>query len=335
MKSFERKKNLCSAITISGELTIAHYLFVILPLLKIVDRYNLFIAVADLHAITTQHNPQHLHRLRYQTVAYLLACRLPEETLFIQSQIHGHSKLCFILGCHVNLGTLMRMTQFKSKSKTNLESLALLNYPLLMASDILLYDADVLVGNDQKQHIELIRDLAIKLNTKMGRSIFYPPEIVQNTFFPYRLRDLQQPEKKMSKSNDHFGGTIFLSDTRAQITKKLLTAKTDCDNSIHLDFTNKPGISNLILLYALLTNVSLEQSQIDLQKRCTNYQDLKLLIADKICNLFAPIQKQANYFLKNIPLLKTILQKGRDRAQKTVDKKFATIEQTLGFAFEL
>lgn len=290
--------------------------------------------MADLHAITTSHQPEQLMKLRSQTAAYLLATGVADGDLFIQSQIHGHCKLCFMLGCHVNLGTLQRMTQFKTKTHSNLESLALLNYPLLMASDILLYDADVLVGNDQKQHVELIRDLAIKLNNKMGAKIFYPPQMVTTGFFQHRLRDLQTPEKKMSKSFLRSSGTIFLADSKAKIIKKLLRAKTDSDNQILFDFDKKPGVSNLILIYSLLENTTIDQATQTLNKQCHNYHDLKMLVAQKIVTVLAPIQRRAQQYEEDPSLLKAILARGKERAQTVVNKKFQQIQETLGFNFD-
>ena len=312
----------------------AHYLFVIFQLLKLKKKYNFFVSIADLHAITTHHQPKQLIKLRQKTATYLLACGIDHSDLFVQSQIHGHTKLCFILGCHTNLGTLLRMTQFKSKSQVNLESLALLNYPLLMASDVLLYDADVLVGNDQKQHVELIRDLAIKLNKKMNANIFYPPQIVKTNLFKHRLRDLQMPEKKMSKSNQSLAGTIFLSDSKEQITKKFLRAKTDSDNQICFDFEKKPGISNLILIYSLIQNISIDSAQTQLQNKCANYQDLKILLANQVFALLEPIQIRARQYNNNPLLLQQILDQGKTRAQLVVNQKFNQIQKYLGFDFK-
>lgn len=333
MSTSSNRKNLCTSFTISGDLTLAHYLFVVAPLLQIQKKYNLFVSVADLHAITTYHQPTTLLQLRKKTAAYLLACGVKTDNLFVQSQIHGHCKLCFILSCHVNLGTLQRMTQFKSKKRSNLENLALLSYPLLMASDILLYDADVLVSNDQKQHVELIRDLAIKLNHKWQKNIFHPPEIVKTAFFAYRLRDLQEPEKKMSKSNQRSGGTIFLSDNKEQIFKKLLRAKTDSENQIVFDFDNKPGVSNLILIYSLIKKISLVDAENILKNKCDNYQDLKTLLAEAVFNLLQPIQERAYQLEQNFQLLDQALEQGRKKAQTVVNDKFRKIEKLLGFEF--
>ena len=239
------KTNLITAITISGKLTIAHYLFVLKPILAIKKNYNFFFSIADLHAITTKHVSNELIKLRQQTANYLFACGFPSNEIFVQSQISGHSKMAFILGCHTNIGTLLRMTQFKSKKNRNFQNLALLNYPLLMASDILLYDADVWVGNDQKQHVELTRDLAQKINNSFHQKIFYQPNLINNSFFNYRIRDLQKPTVKMSKSSQDPRGIIFFHDNSEIIKDKIIACKTDSENKIIFDFEKKPGIHHV------------------------------------------------------------------------------------------
>ncbi|WHP39216.1 MAG: tryptophan--tRNA ligase [Mollicutes bacterium] len=326
------KKKLVSGITISGNLTIAHYLIVIKHLRQLANDYELFLFIADFHAITTVHNSQTLQHLRLQAAIQYLACGIPPEAIFVQSEVAGHTELAFLLGCHVPLGELSRMTQFKSKSSPEQTSFALLNYPLLMAADILLYDGDVLVGSDQKQHVELTRNLAERLNRKFG-SCFHLPELITTPINQYRIRDLQSPEVKMSKSADKPQGILFLSDDPETIRQKIKTCVTDSENNIYFDFANKPGISNLILLYALCSDLSISEAEINLKKACQNYLELKNLVSETIIQVLAPVQKQIIHYAKNPELVSKILAQGNQRAQKFSNAKMRLLSSKIGFSF--
>lgn len=325
-------KNVVSAITLSGSLTIAHYLMVLKPLLNLSQDHNLFLFLADLHATTTSHNSHKLQFLTKTTASYLFACGFKEAEIFIQSQINGLGKLCFLLGSYTSIGVLKRMTQFKTKSaQTDFQNLALLNYPLLMASDILLYDADVLVGNDQKQHIELTRNLAERINNQFSSHLFHLPNLLSFPFFAYRIRDLQNPLQKMSKSSSNPHSIIFLHDNEKIIREKIIKSKTDSENKISVDFAKKPGVSNLILLYALAKNLSLSQAETFLAKTCHDYLQLKITVSDALVAILKPLQIKANYLQKNYQKIQKNLELGRKRAQNQVSEKMSIINKHFGF----
>ena len=330
-------KNLCTSITISGGLTIAHYLFIILPLSSYVGKYNLLFSISDLHAITTKYNSKVLQDLRQETASYLFASGVKPGDLFVQSQVRGHTELCFIFSCYISCQRLKGMQQFRMKSAQNSltepSTVGLLTYPLLMASDILLYDGDVWVGNDQKQHIELVCHLANKFNNQAGYKVFHPPKLIKSDFFNYRIRDLQQPEKKMSKSGKKTSGIIFLSDSEQEIRRKIQIAKTDSENQIYFDFDKKPGISNLILVYALIKKISITDAEKYLQEKCSHYVDLKTELSNVIVKLLKSLQLKAKKYQESY--VKKLLQQGQKKAQLIVNKKLSQIQSFFGFDFGL
>ncbi len=324
------KKNLITGITISGDLTLANYLVVIKQLKEIAKQYNIFLFIADLHAITTKHNPQELKSLKLKTAIEYIACDVPGN-IFIQSEVKGHTELAFVLGCHTKIGELSRMTQFKDKKQAQTTSFGLMNYPVLMAADILLYRADVIVGPDQKQHLELAKTLAKRCNDQFGE-IFHVPQLVQTLSTKYRIRNLLEPTKKMSKSTKNKKGIIFLSETPEQVKYKFKIAVTDSENKIEFDFDSKPGISNLILIYSLVNNLSISDATKILQTNCPNYLILKEVIANSVNQMFAPIHLQMKKLKKDSQVVTNILKKGKQNAQKVANQQLTKMK-LLGFNF--
>ena len=255
------KKQILSGIQPSGILTLGNYLGALRNFVKLQDKYDCNFFVADMHAITVSQDPEVLRNNIKNIIMQYIACGInPEKNdIFIQSHVHEHAELGWILNCTAYMGELNRMTQYKDKSKKQQNiKVGLFDYPVLMAADILLYDADfVPVGEDQKQHLEITRDIAARFNSTYKKEIFKMPEafITKETA---RIMSLQDPSKKMSKSDDNKDSFILMIDDRETIIRKIKKAVTDSENVIKYS-DEKPGIKNLINIYSAITNMSYEQ----------------------------------------------------------------------------
>lgn len=328
----ETKKRLLSGLQPSGELTIGNYCGGIKQFLEFQKEYDSFLFVPDMHTITVPQKDPNLIRERTRRFACLyLACGLDADncTFFIQSEIPAHNQLAWILECHTYMGELNRMTQFKDKSSKykNIGS-GLFTYPVLMASDILLYDTDIVpVGADQKQHVELTRDIAERFNHKYGDVFTVPEPIIPK--IGARIKDLQNPTKKMSKSSEDPNGSIFLLDSEDVIRKKINKAVTDSDGKIWFDEEKKPGISNLITIYSIFEGVPLEDA-IKKFEGSERYGDLKKATADAVIKVLKPIQERYNEII-NSDLLDRVLDKGRQKAEKIASEKYEKIRKLVGF----
>jgi len=258
----ESKKVILSGVTPSGILTIGHLTGALTNWVKLQYEYDCYYMIADLHAITTKQNPADLRKRTLDTEAMFKASGIDPEnsTLFIQSHVPEHSQLTWVLNTFTGMGECSRMTQFKDKSKQHSENInvGLFTYPVLMAADILLYQADLVpVGEDQKQHLELTRNLAQRFNHNYSDTYKIPEPYIPE--IGARIMSLQEPEKKMSKSDPIQGSTIFLTDTDEQIINKIKRSVTDSGSEVKFDEDSKPGISNLMTLYHIATNASLEE----------------------------------------------------------------------------
>lgn len=324
------KKRMITGITPSGPLTLGNYLGVAKRLLDYQNNYELFVFVANLHAITTPQDAKQLkERTRELTALYLAIGLDPQRTvIFRQSDVPAHSQLSWIVNTQLGMGELSRMTQYKEKSAKKQQILSgLFTYPALMAADILLYDADLVpVGPDQKQHVELTRDFAERFNKRFKKPLFQLPEPLL-TEQGFRIRDLQNPSQKMSKSSDNPKAVIYLLDSPAAIRKKIGSAVTDSENLVKFDPLKKPGVSNLMMIYSLLTNVSLTK----LEKKWAgkNYQELKNDVAETIINHLAPIQQRFAKLI-NSSQIEKVLQEGAQKTAIISNKKIRLIHQTLG-----
>lgn len=325
-------RRVLTGIQPSGHITLGNYLGAIRPLLELQneDDVELLVFIADLHAITV---PQERAKLRSnikELAALLLACGLDlnKSHLFIQSEVPCHNQLGWVMECNSYIGELERMTQFKDKKVKQVDgvSAGLLTYPPLMAADILLYDADLVpVGEDQKQHLEITRDLATRFNNKYGETFKVPEAYILKT--GARIMSLADPSKKMSKSDSNPKGYISLLDDINVAKKKIKSAVTDSDNKIKFDKDNKPGLSNLITIYSALTNKEL--SDIENIYQNSTYQKFKEDLANIIGDFLTNIQDKYNYYISS-DNMDLILNSGRDLAYHYASRKIQKVYRKIG-----
>lgn len=324
------KKRMITGITPSGEMTLGNYLGVAKRLLDYQNDYELLVFIANLHAITTPQDARQLKERTKKIATLLLATGLDPKkiTIFRQSDVPAHSQLGWIMNTQLGMGELSRMTQYKEKSSKQQQiPSGLFTYPALMAADILLYDADLVpVGVDQKQHVELTRNLAQRLNQRLKSPLFRIPEplLDQNQF---RVRDLQNPTQKMSKSSLNPKAIVYLLDSPLSIEKKIKNALTDSENLILFDLQKKPGVSNLMMIYSLLSNESIKELEKKWDQK--NYGELKSDVADAIVKELKPIQERYSQLL-NSNLVEKTLEQGAQKMKKMATKKIKLIYQALG-----
>ncbi|WBB97732.1 tryptophan--tRNA ligase [Solwaraspora sp. WMMA2059] len=297
------------------------------------DSHDTFYCVVDLHAITAGHDPQVLRQRTRVAAAQLLAAGLDPGrcTLFVQSQVPQHAQLAWVMGCITGFGEASRMTQFKDKSaKQGAEraSVGLFTYPVLQAADILLYQADAVpVGEDQRQHLELTRDLAQRFNTRFGATFTVPaPYIVRDTA---KILDLQDPTAKMSKSSSSPAGIIDLLDDPAKSAKKIRSAVTDTGREIIYDPESKPGISNLLTIYAALSGRTLDELTAAYQGK--GYGDLKKDLAEVVVEVVRPIQERTRGYLDDPAQLDKVLAIGAGKAEAVAAATLAAVYDRVGF----
>jgi len=321
-----------SGIRPSGELHIGNYLGAIKQWIELQENYECFFFVADLHALTTHFDPKILKKEIKDTVISYLALGLDFEkvTLFLQSQISEHSELAWILGCFTPLGELKRMTQFKEKSKEQKGNIlaGLLNYPILMAADILLYKANLVpVGRDQLQHVELTRDIAKIFNKKFGETFVIPKALLSEG---EKIMSLQNPRKKMSKTGDE-KGCIFLFEEPEKILEKIKKAVTDSGKEIKYDPKRKPGISNLIKIFSLFSGKTIKE--VEKQFKGKTYYDFKLKLAELLIERLSQFRKKKEEFSKREILIKEILEKGRKKAKEIAQETMKEVRKKIGLDF--
>lgn len=334
------KKRVLSGITSTGKITLGNYLGAINSFIKLQEKNELFIFIANLHAITLPIEQKKLAENTLEIAAWYFACGInPNITnVFIQSDVLEHAQLGYILLCHSYLGELERMTQFKDKmqktkqqNKTISIPSGLLTYPTLMAADILLYDADLVpVGSDQTQHLELTKTLAERINNKYQKNLFKIPQQYQNKY-AHKIMSLQEPTKKMSKSDTNLKNVIFLSDDLTTINEKIKKAVTDSENIIKYDLEKKPGVSNLLTIYASITNKTIKETEKYFANK--NYNFLKTEVAKEIYNLLAPIQKKYQEFLNDKPKLLKLLNQGATNAKKIAKIKLKEVQKIIGIDY--
>ena len=322
-------KTIFSGIQPSGTLTLGNYLGAMTHFVDMQHDNNCYFCIVDQHAITVPQDRLKLREnIRSLAALYLAVGIDPEKsTLFIQSEVPAHSQLGWIMQCISYIGELERMTQFKDKSDgKEAVSSALLTYPPLMAADILLYKTDIVpVGEDQKQHLELTRDLAERFNKKYN-DIFTIPE-VRIPKVGARIMSLTDPEKKMSKSNPNPKSYISMLDDEKQIVKKIKSAVTDSENEVRYDKEAKPGVSNLLTIYSLCTGMTIEE--IEEKYSGKGYGDFKAGTADAVVSVLVPIQ-QRYYQLLNSEELDSILDLGAEKADRAASKMLSKAEKALG-----
>jgi tryptophanyl-tRNA synthetase len=322
-------KTIFSGIQPSGMITIGNYIGALKQFVALQNEYNCYFCIVDQHAITVPQDPKTLQKNIRSLAALYLAVGLDpnKATLFIQSEVPAHAQAAWMLQCISYIGELERMTQFKDKSAgKEAVSAGLLTYPPLMAADILLYSADLVpVGDDQKQHIELTRDLAERFNKKYN-DIFTIPDI-HLPKVGARIMSLQEPTKKMSKSDPNQKGFISMLDEPNQIEKKIKSAVTDSDGVVKFDKENKPGVSNLMSIYSIFGNISIE----DLEKKYEGkgYGEFKTDLAEVIINALQPIQDRYKELIDSDEL-DNILDEGAEKAALVANKMLRKMEKAMG-----
>ena len=322
-----------SGIKPTGQLQLGNYIGALMNFTKMQDNEENkpFIFIADLHALTLPIDPEVLYSNTRDIVAFYLACGLDPEksTIFLQSQVPAHSELGIILNNYAYMGEMSRMTQFKDKSAHLNEKsigLGLFTYPVLMAADILLYNAEIVpVGEDQKQHVELCRDLAIRFNNRYNQEVFtIPTPVIAKT--GARIMSLSDPTKKMSKSEPK--GDIFLKDDIKIARKKIMSAVTDTGSEIKFDKTNKPGISNLLTIYSSLKGITIEEAEKEFEG-CTRYGDFKKAVADVVCDLLSSLQEKYNYYI-NSGIVDEVLARGAKEASEIANETVKRVKKVVG-----
>ena len=320
-----------SAMQPTGTLTIGNYFGAIYNWKALQDKYNCIYAVADLHSITIRQNPKEFRENCLKTLALYIACGLDYEknVIFIQSSVAAHSELAWILNCYAYLGELSRMTQFKDKSSKSDDNnnLGLFAYPVLQGADILLYQTHLVpVGEDQKQHLELSRDIAQRFNNVYGKIFEVPEPFISKS--GGKIMSLTNPTAKMSKS-DETSSFISLLDDKDAILKKIKRSTTDSDGKIIYDKANKPGVSNLLEIYALSNDIKIEQAEEEFQAK--GYGDLKIKTAEALLeNIISPIQNKYNELIKNQDLLNNIIIKNGNKAGEIAQKTIDTVKKAIG-----
>lgn len=328
----QQKKKILSGIKPSGELTLGSYLGAIKNWVELSSDYDCFYMMADMHAITVRQNPAELRRRTLMQLAQYIACGLDpsQNTIFIQSHVPAHAELSWVLSCYTMFGELSRMTQFKDKSAKNAGNInaGLFTYPVLMAADILIYQADLVpVGEDQKQHVELTRDIAARFNGVYGDTFTMPEPFIPKT--GARIMSLQEPENKMSKSEQDNGGCVCLLDKPEVIMKAFKRAVTDSDTCIRFDVENKPGISNLMQIYSVITKKSF--SEIENEFALCGYGDFKTKVGEAVVELLRPVREEAERLIADKAYLESVYKQGAERASYVANKTVRKVYKKVGF----
>ncbi|MBC2579720.1 tryptophan--tRNA ligase [Clostridium sp. DJ247] len=327
----DKKKVIFSGIQPSGNLTIGNYLGALKNWVKLQDQYDCYYCVVDLHAITVKQEPKDLRRRTLEVLAIYLAAGIDPDknTIFIQSHVPTHSEAAWILNCSTYIGELGRMTQYKDKSKRYGESVSagLLNYPVLMAADILLYNTDLVpVGKDQKQHLELTRDIAERFNSLYSPTFTIPEPYIPET--GAKIMDLQEPTKKMSKSSDNPNSYILIMDPPEVIRKKINRCVTDSLGLVRYN-DDQPGIKNLITILSAITGMSFDE--IEKKYEGQGYAQFKSDVAEAIVNELEPVQKKVNDILSDKDYLEGVYKKGAEKAYYTSNKVLRKMQKKVGF----
>ncbi len=326
------KKRMLSGIQPSGDLHLGNYLGAIRNWIPLADEFECFYFMADMHTITVRQNPADLRRRTLEQLAQYIACGLdPEKSvLFVQSHVHQHAELGWVLNCYTMFGELSRMTQFKDKSAKNAENIngGLFTYPSLMAADILLYQADVVpVGNDQKQHCELTRDIAQRFNSIYGNVFKVPEPYIPKT--GARVMSLNAPESKMSKSMPE--GCVYLMEKPEDIQRKFKRAITDSDteNCIRFDPEGKPGVSNLMSIYSAVTNKTYEEIEQEFAGK--GYGAFKPAVGEAVIETLRPIREEATRLLADKAYLEGVCRDGAEKAGYVAEKTLRKVYKKVGF----
>ena len=328
------KKVILSGIQPSGELTLGSYLGAIKNWVELADEYDCYYMMADMHSITVRQNPADLRRRTLTQMAAYIACGLDPEknTIFIQSHVPAHAELAWVLNCYTMFGELSRMTQFKDKSAKNADNInaGLFTYPALMAADILLYQADLVpVGGDQKQHVEICRDIANRFNGVYGE-VFQIPE----TYIPKvgaRIMSLTSPDSKMSKSDKDPNGCVYVLEKPEDILRKFKKAVTDSDTErcVRYDPEQKPGVSNLMAIYSVATGRSFDEIEAEFDGK--GYGAFKPAVGEAVVEMFRPIREETERILADKAYLESVYRAGAEKAGYVANKTLRKVYKKVGF----
>ena len=326
----EAKKRIFSGIQPSGELTLGSYMGALKNWVALQDEYDCLYCIVDMHAFTVRQVPADLRRRSVAQLAQYIACGLdPEKNImFIQSHVPQHAELSWVLGCYTQFGELSRMTQFKDKAKKHADNITagLFTYPVLMAADILLYQSDLVpVGDDQRQHVELCRNIAQRFNNWFPDTFTLPEAFVPK--MGARIMSLGQPENKMSKSEPD--GCVFLMDKPEDIMRKFKRAVTDCETAVRFDQENKPGISNLLTIYCAATGKTMAEAEAEFADQ--GYGEFKPAVGEAVVELLRPIQEEANRLMADKAYLESVYQKGAERASALANRTLRKVYKKVGF----
>ena len=329
------KPTLLSGIQPSGDLMIGNYIGSIKNWVNMQDKNNCLFSLVNMHAITVEQNPTELKKRTLDIVALYLASGIDpnKSTIFIQSHVSEHSELAWILNCSTYMGELNRMTQFKDKSSRHSQNInvGLFSYPVLMAADILLYQTDkVPVGADQKQHLELARDIANRFNNRFDKEIFKIPEpFIAPSISGGRIMSLQDPTSKMSKSDKNINNFIGLLDNPKTILKKFKKATTDSGSEISYDLTNKPGVSNLLTIYSVISDQPIDNVVKNFEGKM--YGHLKIELGELVADYLKPIQDEFYRIREDETELKIILANGAKEAKQQAQQTMQKVHEAIGF----
>ena len=326
----EKKKRIFSGIQPSGELTLGSYMGAIKNWVALQDEYECLYCIVDMHAITVRQDPALLRKRSVNQLAQYIACGLDpkKNIMFIQSHVPQHAELGWVLGCYTQFGELSRMTQFKAKSKQHADNITsgLFTYPVLMAADILLYQADLVpVGEDQKQHVELTRDIAQRFNGVYSETFTLPEPFIPK--MGARVMSLGDPTNKMSKSDPD--GCVFLMDKPEDIMRKFKRAVTDCETAVKFDKVNKAGISNLLTVYCTATGKTVEEAEAEFAGQ--GYGIFKPAVGEAVVELLRPIREESERMIADKAYLESVYKEGAQHAQYLANKTLSKVYRKVGF----
>ena len=331
MEQTEQKKRIFSGVQPSGNLTIGNYLGAIKNWIPMQEEFECLYCVVDLHTLTVRQKPAELRQRSLNLLALYMACGLDPEKciLFLQSHVSAHSELAWILNCYTYMGELNRMTQFKDKSTKHADNInaGLFAYPVLMAADILLYQTDLVpIGQDQKQHLEITRDIAERFNNIYGETFTIPEPYIPK--IGAKIMSLQEPEKKMSKSDENENAYVFILDNEDAILRKFKRAVTDSDREIRYDEINKPGVSNLISIYSAVTSKNFQEIEKEFEGR--SYGDLKEVVGQSVAEMLKPVQQKYNELTANKDYLNSILKDNSEKAAYMARRTLSKVQRKIG-----
>ena len=326
----ERKKRIFSGIQPSGDLTLGSYMGAIKNWVALQDEYDCLYCIVDMHAITVRQVPADLRRRSLEQLAQYIACGLDpkKNIMFIQSHVPQHAELSWVLGCYTQFGELSRMTQFKDKSQKHADNITagLFTYPVLMAADILLYQTDLVpVGQDQKQHVELCRDIANRFNGVYSDTFTLPEPFIPQ--MGARIMSLGNPDSKMSKSDPD--GCVYMMDKPEDIMRKFKRAVTDCETAVRYDKENKPGVSNLLTIYCAATGKTMEEAEAEFAGQ--GYGVFKPAVGEAVVELMRPVREEAQRLMGDKAYLESVYKEGAERARYLAEKTLRKVYKKVGF----